>query len=404
MRLEKINYIILSTAILLILLMLSGCGSTEELDDPDNTQTNDLVASETRSNSNTNANTKTNKVVMKRFGESTEGFVWLAVGDELIISNYTGSMSDLEIPDKIDGIAVSSIGSMTFEGDSNIKSVSLPKTVKSIGYSAFNNCKNLEEIRVDKDNSAYKEQDSVLFSADMKTLLQFPVGSGAEQYTVPEGVEVISAGAFAECATLKSINLPTTLKEIEFYAFEECVSLESISLPASLEKIGTGAFTECLSLKRISVHESNGHFKSENGILFSADGKSLIQYPENLKIKSYKIPEGVERIMNSAFYDSPLHSVSFPQSLTRIERYAFSGSANLRTIELPASLSFIGSYAFGWCDTDKVIVNAEEPAELGKNALSFHLPNRKIFVPAKSFSNYINHPDWAEYASNIHAK
>lgn len=83
---------------------------------------------------------------------------------------------------------------------------------------------------------------------------------------LPDTIELISEGrywnreygVFSECANLKEINLPSSLKYIGACAFYRCTSLEEIVIPELEEGIGYGVFKDCTSLKEIHVPFNKG--------------------------------------------------------------------------------------------------------------------------------------------------
>lgn len=79
-----------------------------------------------------------------------------------------------------------------------------------------------------------------------------------ETITLPEGLEVICAAAFAGCTSLTQIRLPSTLQEIGEGAFLGCISLEEITLPGALTSICDMAFWGS-GLKTITVPQSVNH-------------------------------------------------------------------------------------------------------------------------------------------------
>lgn len=93
-----------------------------------------------------------------------------------------------------------------------LKSVTIPATVQTIGIIAFSACPDLQEIQVHPANANYASYDGVLYSKDMKTLMQCPAGKSGI-ITVPESVTAISQNAFSNCAKITAIrfmgNSPT---------------------------------------------------------------------------------------------------------------------------------------------------------------------------------------------------
>ena len=64
----------------------------------------------------------------------------------------------------------------------------------------------------------------------------------------------------------------------------------------------------------------------------------------------YRIPEGVTKIADKAFYNfRHLESVVFPESLCSIGRYAFSGCTALNNVVIPINVSNNDSGAFQNC-------------------------------------------------------
>jgi len=74
--------------------------------------------------------------------------------------------------------------------------------------------------------------------------------------TIPDGIASISENAFTDCISLKSIEIPNSVTSIDAYAFSNCTSLENIIIPDGVTEIGLGAFSNCTSLKSITIPSS----------------------------------------------------------------------------------------------------------------------------------------------------
>lgn len=138
-----------------------------------------------------------------------------------------------------------------------------------------------DEITVAGGNESFCSVDGVLFTKDMKKLLCYPCGKQAETYTVPEGVEVISAFAFQCNQFLEKVNLPSTLKIIEWKAFSFCEKLSEIFLPDGLEIIDEDAFEFC-NIKHLTLPKS---LKKIHWLNLSSTGSGVL----NLEIPDSKI-------------------------------------------------------------------------------------------------------------------
>ena len=101
------------------------------------------------------------------------------------------------------------------------------------------------------------------------------------------------------------------------------------------------------------TEEGNPCFRAVDGVLFSADGKTLISYPNGAKAEHYTVPAGVEEIRDRAFCDDdmniPLKTVSLPIGLKRIGEYAFSGCGRLISLTVPLTVTDLAENAFWDC-------------------------------------------------------
>ena len=72
---------------------------------------------------------------------------------------------------------------------------------------------------------------------------------------IPEGVESIDDGAFANCNNMATITLPESLKKIGYESFYYCKSLSVIKIPDNVEKIDEAAFAYCTKLNSLTLSE-----------------------------------------------------------------------------------------------------------------------------------------------------
>jgi hypothetical protein len=86
---------------------------------------------------------------------------------------------------------------------------------------SMSGAKSLTKYSVSSENPYYTEKDGVLFSKDMKTLYDYPVGKEATEYTVPTGVTSIEYGAFSNCLKLKKLVIPATVTKISYSRYDE---------------------------------------------------------------------------------------------------------------------------------------------------------------------------------------
>ena len=329
-------------------------------------------------------------------------FEWTEEADGITITSYTANQREVEIPESINGVNVVRIGNGAFEGNSTLSRIELPATVKYIGEDAF--------------------RDTELVSASLGGTIS--VGSdafrGCEILRTVEmnQVKVIGEYAFSGCTMLNDLNLPETLLTISARAFEYCTSLTQVILPNSVTAVGNGAFYHCSGmtqatigsgcfelspgawvgcdrLEAILTASGNNYYQSNNGVLLSRDGKTLVSYPAGKQAETYTIPQGVTAIGASAFENTRyLKKVVLNASLTEIGESAFkdcaaieeidfsassaltvirdsamSGCVRLTEAVLPGSVTEIGAAAFLGCASLKSLTISDQVTKIGTSAI-----------------------------------
>ena len=146
---------------------------------------------------------------------------------------------------------------------------------------------------------------------------------------------------------IASVTIPGTVTTIGTSAFYNCREIKEIYIPASVSKIEMSAFSGCSSLT-LDISKNSNYFYADNknGILFSADRKTLLT-AYNLKTVSYTVPDGVIKIADAAFYNCQLAEIYFPDTLEDIGYQAFTHSRmSFYDLYIPESVKGIGYGAF----------------------------------------------------------
>ena len=128
---------------------------------------------------------------------------------------------------------VTSIGMKTFQGCTSLSSVNIPSTVTSIGENAFLDCAALTNITVASGNTNYNDgtnangNNCIIETSTNKLIV------GANNTTIPDGVEIIGYGAFEGRTGLTTIRLPYSIRNdkeggIDPTAFDNCSNLTSV--------------------------------------------------------------------------------------------------------------------------------------------------------------------------------
>ena len=295
--------------------------------------------------------------------------------------------------------SVTSIGDSAFWGCSSLTNITIPEGITSIGDDAFYMCSSLTSINVSENNKNYCSVDGVLFNKDKTELIQYPIKKEGTSYkipnsvtsigdrifrwcenltsitipnsvtsigqeaflgcssltsiTIPNSVTSIEKWVFADCSSLTSITIPEGVTSIGSYAFYDCSSLTNITIPNSVTSIWDNCFEDCSSLTSINVSENNKNYCSVDGVLFNKDKTEIIKYPEGKDGASYKIPEGVTRIENSAFNQcNNLTSLTISNGVINIADYAFYSCESFEKILCLGDAPKLGSKSFDGCSSN----------------------------------------------------
>ena len=261
------------------------------------------------------------------------------IGDRAF--SWCRSLTSITIPN-----SVTSIGFQAFIWCEGLTSITIPNSVTSIGDDAFYGCRDLTSIIVELGNSVYDSRNNC--NAIIETSTNKLI-AGCKNTVIPNSVTSIGDDAFYACDSLTSITIPNSVTSIGNFAFGFCDGLTSITIPNSVTSIGGSAFGGCAGLTSIIVELGNSVYDSRNNC------NAIIQTSTNELIAGCKntvIPNSVTSIGDYAFgWCDSLTSITIPNSVTSIGSAAFYSCDGLTSITIPNSVTSIGSAAFYGCSS-----------------------------------------------------
>ena len=263
---------------------------------------------------------------------------------------------------------MTSIGDNAFWGCTALTSVSLPEGMTSIGSYAFSGCAALTSISLPEGLTKIEERAFIECYA-------------LTSISLPKGLTSIGVSAFESCKALTSISLPEGLTSIEEQTFRNCAALTSISLPEKVTSIKVAAFNNCAALTSISLPEK---------LTSIGDGA----FNGCAALTSISLPEELTSIGDATFWGcTALKSISLPKELTSIGHYAFQDCTALASISLPEGMKIIGGYAFENCTalTKVILLTGTTLPTCGIDtyfAFNMRSPSPVLFLPAISAEEF----------------
>lgn len=247
------------------------------------------------------------------------------------------NLKSITIPD-----TVTSIGNDAFSNCTSLTNINIPNSITSIGDDAFSNCIDLEYNVYDNGcylgnkNNPYvllvKAIDKSITNCEINPNTKF-IHSSAFDFcrdlktvTFSNGITSIGRGAFRYCG-LTNVLIPDSVTRVGNYAFECCDALTNVLIPDSVTVIGDSAFYSCDSLTSVIIPDS-----------VTSIGSHVFNSCDNLA--SVIIGSGVTNIGENTFnYCLKLTSVTIPASVTIINKEAFRYCTKLQSINFEGTIA-----------------------------------------------------------------
>ena len=161
--------------------------------------------------------------------------------DTASIVEYTGSETEVKIPEYIDGKKITRIFYGAFENCANITSLELPDSIETLQTCLFG------------------EDNESLVSLKLPAKEIIVDGSfekpGAGCYPPDDDHIFSSAGPFGGCKKLKNVEIPKGWTKVPAHLFDGCSGLENVGIPDTVTELGEDAFAYC-NISTVGIPDS----------------------------------------------------------------------------------------------------------------------------------------------------
>ncbi len=240
---------------------------------------------------------------------------------------YSQTITTLDIPE-----GVTYIDEMAFYSCSNLTSVSIPSSLDYVGRDAF---------YFEANDLSYYIDGNAKYLGNKDNNYVYLVQATQNDITsceINDNCKLIGTLAFSECTSLSSVTIPGSVKSIGSSAFYGCTGLANLDVPEGVKSIGYNAFDGVVNINyygELDDHDNWGaqtrNCLVDGGFAYSDDTKTtLVKYigTDDAVI----IPNTVKTIGARAFYcdyGTKLKTLTIPSSVTTIGSYAFYGILNV---------------------------------------------------------------------------
>lgn len=260
-----------------------------------------------------------------------------------------------------------------FKNCKKLTTLTLPDSLEGLSTEAFYGCTQLTSIAF--GNALISLESEVFYGCTSLTSVTFPTDCQMQS---------IGVNCFHNCNSLEAINFPLSLRYIYENAFYNCRDIEGISFNEGLLEIHQSAFKNCTKLNYLNLpstlqHLGNQAFYNCSGLTTITDlgmdqvgepylGEGIFENCRNIT-ESVTIPDTVQIIPKKMFYNcSSLSNVTVGSSVIEIGIEAFSGSG-LSSFTIPSSVTTLGKAAFRNCDSLMALSLPDNITELPEELL-----------------------------------
>ncbi|MCC8046273.1 MAG: leucine-rich repeat domain-containing protein [Clostridiales bacterium] len=294
--------------------------------------------------------------------------------------------------------------------------VVIPDDVKGISARAFYGTRyrqiQFPDAEIEIDSEAF--EGSIWLEKGVYPIvigdMLYKIDQKAECLEIPKSVRRFHANLFNWNSRTKKIISPFLPNLTVVSEINKAGCCRSLEITSAQTNINLRTLRKLETLEEVVITSGHKRYQTRDGVVFSADGKKLVYYPSSRKNTRYEIPDGVQKIEESAFASQKyLKELVMPDSVCTLGTRAFydckaldtvqlssnireipdsnayqkggvfQGCQNLERIRLPWKLEYLGSYAFYRSGLKEITLNSDlqqigEYALMAKGLTTIRIP------------------------------
>lgn len=255
--------------------------------------------------------------------------------------------------------SITHIGDYAFQFN-GCPSINIPESLQEIGKGAFANSKCIKDL---------------VLPQGVTLIGQGAFSSSSITSLTTSSLNNIPSQAFINCESLSKIVISSSVQQIGTYAFTGCKVLSEITIPSSVRKIDEFAFLDCSGLINVTIGKNTSTATMEIGqsvfkgctsltnVSIGSEVKHLgnesFNGCSNLKtlVLGSNKTNGTMNIMDRSFANcSSLSSLTMGSEVNEIGSEAFLSCTHLQSLTIPGTVTLVGESAFKNCSSLKNIV------------------------------------------------
>ncbi len=267
------------------------------------------------------------------FAEEPCTFEYKEVGGEVTVAYCNaGDTGDIVVPDTYNGKPVTAIGDGAFSnlgtvenaGEKVCRKITLPKTIKRIGFLSFG-LSMISEININE-----------LTNLEYIGAYAFMGTSISGDIVLPDSVKYVGASAFSATNITslhlgKNVNIPqpeTSTDAITYMVKKQFGNIGFMKPTMKTTSSEKSIALCCSDLTKITVDPQNPYYRSVNGVLYSKDMTKLYAYPSGKQGSVYIMPVTVDEFYNAlgGFYIYPVKIMGYTFDL--MDQNSFGSTPN----------------------------------------------------------------------------